>query len=113
MKIKSILIVIGILLILIISACSTKYVCSDGTTVSDNSLCPKNELNQLKQEVSEMKLREKAKDWEGKYSGISCRTSYECPNAGDSTRVEPYIECNSKCQNNKCVYNQCIITQLP
>jgi len=41
MKVTSVIIGLLIIFVLLLSACSQKYVCSDGSTVDAPSLCPK------------------------------------------------------------------------
>src|SRR3989344_3985619 len=53
MKINTIIIMLFLVSIVVLSGCAqqqTKYVCSDGTTVSDSSLCPKEKTEVVENE---------------------------------------------------------------
>lgn len=55
MKLKNLLIILGILSIFVLAGCAqqqTKYVCPDGTTVSDASYCPKQESKPVETKTS-------------------------------------------------------------
>lgn len=94
----------------ILVACTNKYVCSNGATVSDPSLCPQNnELEDLRQEVDQLKLREKAKELVGRYGGdcSAMGSDMECPGQGDWLQVESSIECRYGCENYQCIAKEC------
>ncbi|MDP3699176.1 MAG: hypothetical protein Q8R47_06350 [Nanoarchaeota archaeon] len=49
------LIILGLLTVLFVTSCATKYVCTDGSTVSDPDLCPKT-TEEIKEPVSNQGL---------------------------------------------------------
>lgn len=107
---KMIIIVLLVILSIFVSACSNKYVCSNGQTVSDPSLCPKDtETEQLREEVNQLKLNERAKELVGKVAGnCNIGSDLECPGQGDWIQVESSIECWYGCDDsNRCVAKGC------
>lgn len=81
-----------------VSACSTQQ--SSNTNAQQ-------ELNDLRQEVNQMKSSQQAKEMEGK-SFESCSSTFECRGQGNSwTYMGNSIECTFNCINGQCVTSEC------
>lgn len=118
---KSNIIVLGLVLvsILVISGCAqqqTKYVCPDGTTVSDTSFCPKQEVKQEYQQPTQYCGDGSCNNGESCSSCSSdCGNCEYCGNGNCNSVTESCSNCPSDCgtcppcASGKYMYYACIV----
>lgn len=91
MELKNFIIVLGVLSMLVLVGCAqqqTKYVCSDGTTVSDASYCPK-------QESRPAQTQQKTSSYCGDNICQSSESCSSCPSDCGACQQETQKECKT------------------
>lgn len=124
MRLITIVIGLSLLFIFILSGCAqqqTKYICSDGTSVSNPSLCPKQESKPIEQKAAEPTNCAEFKqrygfatcgdgqcgmgEQEGELCSCpkDCDPYYPCSSDSDCSKTKPYCQLSKQYNKKICV----------